>query len=305
MSQLPTTSTSSPFDAIRHDDESGEYWLARELAKLLEYALWQNFERVIKKAMTACEGSGNQVSEHFIEVNKAITGGHGAQQNVRDYHLTRYACYLIAQNGDPKKEVIAQAQTYFAVKTRQQEVTEEQVNFLEWRQRAIASYVNAGYSVEWATLRVDGIVIRNELTHEWSVRGIKGKEFAILTDSLHMETFGLSAQEHMGIKDFPVTYKGKKAVYKGDLRPALTAVEMAITALGETVARALHIEHDSQGFAAIAQDVAIAGGIAADTRKQIEQATGKPVVSPRNMIREPDGGLWAQLPEPAEGGQDD
>jgi hypothetical protein len=299
MTHPPIPFGSSPFDAIRHEDEHGEWWSARELAKILSYDArdsWRNFENVIKKAMTACKNSEHQVSDHIVETDNMIAVGKGAQRQVRDYRLTRYACYLVAQNADPAKEIVAQAQTYFAVQTRRQEVADEEANFLEWRERAIASYVNSGRSVEWARLRVDGITIRNKLTHEWSVRGIKGGEFAILTDTLHMQSFGLSVQQHMGVKDFPVTYKGKRAVYKGELREALTDVETVITSLGESVARTLHIEHDSHGFDEIEEDIIIAGDIAADTRRQIEAATGKPVVSPRNMIKEPDGGLWGRLP---------
>ena len=118
----PTSYDTSPFDAIRHEDAQGEYWLARELATMLEYVLWQNFENAIKKAIKACEGSGNQVTDHFIDLNKMIHTGKGAQREVHDYRLTRYACYLIAQNGDSSKEVIARAQTYFAVMTREQEM---------------------------------------------------------------------------------------------------------------------------------------------------------------------------------------
>ena len=292
----------SPFDAIRHEDEQGEYWLARELAALLEYkpASWHNFERVVVRARTACENSGNSASDHFYDAVKMVALGSGAEREVKDYRLTRYACYLIAQNSDPRKEIVAQAQTYFTVQTRRQEIADaEEADFLEWRERTIASYINAGYSVDWATRRVDGIVIRKKLTHEWSVRGIDDKEFAILTDRLHMGSFGLSVQSHMGVKDFPVTYKGKKAVYKGDLRPALTAVELLIVGIGETVSRELHITRDSQGFAQIAHDVDDASRVALDTRQQIEQLTGRPVVSPRNMIKEPDGGLWQQLPASA------
>lgn len=288
------TNGQSPFDAIRHEDEQGEYWLARELQKELGYtASWQNFERAIEEAKAACQSQGYEVTGLFNGIVKKSTGGRPSQ----DYRLTRFACYMIALSADGTKEQVAAAKVYFAVQTRRQELADsEDANYLEWRRRAIASYEARGYSHHWAETRVDGITIRNKLTHEWSVRGIKDKEFAILTDNLHMESFGLTVQQHMGVKKFPVTYKGKRAVYKGDLREALTDVETVVTSLGETVARVLHIEHDSQGFAAINQDIAAAGAIAADTRRQIEAATGKPVVSPRNMINEPDGGLWALLP---------
>ena len=117
--------TNTIFESIKHTDEYGnEYWDARELMPLLEYNKWENFHKVIKKAMTACELSLNSIDNQFPEVRKLIVGGKGNVQNVIDYHLTRYACYLIAQNGDSRKSVIALAQTYFAIQTRKQEISE-------------------------------------------------------------------------------------------------------------------------------------------------------------------------------------
>jgi len=281
---------SSPFDVIRHEDEQGEWWSARELMEALQYSTWQRFEEPLKRAMVDCVQSRRDVERNFNNSVK-VSGKRGPSQ--KDYRLTRYACRLVVMASKTPSDIAALARTYFSDKVDEA----EDADYAEWRQRAIASYVNAGYSVEWSTRRVDGITIRNDLTHEWFVRGIEGEEFAILTDRMHMDMFGLSTQSHMALKDFPVTYKGKKALYKGDLRPALTAVELAITGLGETVARELHISRDSQGFAEIARDVSDAGQVAADARKRVEQLTGRPVVSPRNMLREPDGGLWQQLPD--------
>ena len=113
------------FDDLRHFDENGnEYWLARELQTALQYAKWENFHKVITTAQIACKISQQNVSDHFPEVRKMVTIGSGAQRKQVDYKLTRYACYLIVMNGDPRKEVIAWGQTYFAVKTRQQELAE-------------------------------------------------------------------------------------------------------------------------------------------------------------------------------------
>ena len=113
------------FDNIKHIDEYGnEYWEARELMPLLEYTKWENFHKVIKRAMIACHTSNNDVSDHFPEFRKPIVGGKGNVQNVIDYHLSRYACYLIVQNANPKKTSVALGQTYFAVQTRKQEITE-------------------------------------------------------------------------------------------------------------------------------------------------------------------------------------
>ena len=113
------------FDDIKHTDEYGhEYWLARELQGVLQYAKWENFHKVIKTAQIACKISQQEVSDHFPDVRKTIDMPKGATKTVIDYRLTRYACYLIVMNGDPRKEVIALGQTYFAVKTRQQELSE-------------------------------------------------------------------------------------------------------------------------------------------------------------------------------------
>lgn len=113
------------FDDLRHIDEDGnEYWLARELQEALQYAKWENFHKVIKTAQIACKISQQNISDHFPEVRKMVAIGSGAKRSQVDYKLTRYACYLIVMNGDPRKEVIAWGQTYFAVKTRQQELAE-------------------------------------------------------------------------------------------------------------------------------------------------------------------------------------
>lgn len=113
------------FDNIKHIDEDGnEYWEARELQVVLEYKEWRNFELVINKAKDACKGSKNKVSEHFVDVNKLSLRANNAKAKIKDYKLTRYACYLIVQNGDSSKEVIALGQTYFAIQTRKQEISE-------------------------------------------------------------------------------------------------------------------------------------------------------------------------------------
>ena len=120
------------FESIKHIDENGlEYWEARELMKVLEYNKWENFHKVIKKAMVACEMSGNDTRYWFPEIRKSIISGKGRKSQIIDYKLPRYACYLIVQNGDPNKEVIALAQTYFAIQTRKQELTEEYFKSLD------------------------------------------------------------------------------------------------------------------------------------------------------------------------------
>ena len=119
------------FESIKHVDEDGnEYWYARELQKVLEYKRWDKFYNVIESAQVACSISNNNVLYHFSQVGKMINLGKGGQRKISDYKLSRYACYLIAQNGDSRKKVIALAQTYFAIQTRKQELLEEEYNSL-------------------------------------------------------------------------------------------------------------------------------------------------------------------------------
>ena len=119
------------FEDIKHTDENGiEFWYARELQKVLNYSEWRKFEGVIKKAEISCQNSGIDSSDHFVGIDKMVKIGSGATRKQQDYELTRYACYLIAQNGDSRKKVIALAQTYFAVQTRKQELTEKEYSML-------------------------------------------------------------------------------------------------------------------------------------------------------------------------------
>ena len=121
------------YDAIVHREEEVniEFWYARELMSLFGYERWENFENAVRRAMNSCETAGIEVSNHFREVTKMVVLGSGSQRGIKDYMLTRYACYLIAQNGDPKKEEIAFAQSYFAIQTRKQELIEERIAFIE------------------------------------------------------------------------------------------------------------------------------------------------------------------------------
>ena len=119
------------FENIKHIDEAGnEYWEARELMKVLEYSLWQNFHRIIKIAMDNCENSNYDISNHFIDINKMINLAKNAIREIQDYKLSRYACYLVVLNCDPRKKVIALAKTYFAIQTRKQELSEKEYSEL-------------------------------------------------------------------------------------------------------------------------------------------------------------------------------
>ena len=115
------------FENIKHIDENDiEFWYARELMPVLQYSNWQNFERIINKAKMSCQNSDISILDHFIDVSKMVQIGSGAYREQIDYKLTRYACYLIAQNGDSRKRVVALAQTYFAIQTRKQEISEKE-----------------------------------------------------------------------------------------------------------------------------------------------------------------------------------
>ena len=118
------------FEDCARQNDGVEYWLARELQVLLGYKEWRNFDLVIDKAKVACQNAGQGVTDHFVDVNKMIEVGKTAEREVSDIALTRYACYLIAQNGDPRKDAVAFAMTYFAVQTREQELIE--VRMAEW-----------------------------------------------------------------------------------------------------------------------------------------------------------------------------
>lgn len=135
MSELVKYSEQT-FESIKHINEYGEeYWLARELQPVLEYVQWRNFADAVERAKLACKNSGFSIEDHFADVSKTIEMPKGAHKDIPDYMLSRYACYLIVMNGDPRKEVIAIGQTYFAVKTRQQELIENYEQLSEDQKR--------------------------------------------------------------------------------------------------------------------------------------------------------------------------
>lgn len=185
------------FEDIKHTtDEGMEFWYARELGPVLEYSKWDNFRKVVGKAMLACKNSGFEVADHFPEVGKMVELGSGSQRKLKDYMLSRYACYLIMQNGDPRKEVIAVGQTYFAIQTRRQEIADAFNQLDEDNKRLVirgevkswnsmlaeaahragiteqieyAEFQNAGYMGLYGGLRVADIHVRKGLAPDQKI----------------------------------------------------------------------------------------------------------------------------------------
>ena len=174
------------FESIKGVREDGtEYWSARELSRILEYKKWENFSKVVDKAMLACKNSGLNIFDHFPDVRKMVKIGSNTERELLDYELSRYACYLIVQNGDPRKEVIALGQTYFAIQTRRQEVADYfnqldednkrlviRGDIKQWNQMLLEAAHNAG-------------VITNKEYAEFQNKGYMGLYGGLTVDDIH------------------------------------------------------------------------------------------------------------------------
>lgn len=172
-------SLTSTFEAHAQQTEGGvEYWLARDLQYLLGYSKWDNFLNVVSKARTACEISGHEVRDHFADVSKMVGLGSGSQREIDDLMLTRYACYLIAQNGDPRKAEIAFAQTYFAIQTRRAELIEQRL--LE------AERVSARHKLTQTEKELSGVIYEQTGGNQ---------DFALIRSKGDHALFGRSTQE--------------------------------------------------------------------------------------------------------------
>ena len=165
------------FEGIKQIEDGFEFWYARDLAGVLNYSKWENFSKVINRAMLACKNSGYEVDDHFPEVRKMVEIGSEAKRNLIDYKLTRYACYLVVQNGDPRKEIIALGQTYFAIQTRRAEVADTFNQLDENNKRLVVR----GNIKQWNQLLA-------EAAHNAGV--ITDEEFAIFQNSGYMGLYG-------------------------------------------------------------------------------------------------------------------
>lgn len=166
------------FESIKHVDEYGrEFWYARELQRVLEYTQWRRFADAIQRAKLACSNSGYNVSEHFADAGKSSPMPHGGVRILEDYKLSRYACYLIVMNGDPRKEVIAVGQTYFAVKTRQQELIDHYDELSEDQKRL--------------AIRKEMIAHNKSLAEAAQMAGVEaGQDFAIFQNKGYQGLYG-------------------------------------------------------------------------------------------------------------------
>ena len=195
------------FENIKHIDESGyKYWLARELMNILQYRNRKNFEKIINKAIMACKNSNFNIVYHFIDVSKMIQIAKGAKRKVLDYKLSRYACYLIAQNGDSRKSVIALAQTYFAIQTRKQEIDK---------------FHNAGYEGLYNGETADDIAKRKHLRYREDILDNMGSEE--LVDNLFRITHTeqkLKRDNIIGEKSACITHKEIGKIVRNAIKEA-------------------------------------------------------------------------------------
>lgn len=201
MSELVKYSEQT-FESIKHVNEYGEeYWLARELQPVLEYAQWRRFSDAIERAKLACKNSGFAVEDHFADVGKMVDIGSGAERQIDDVMLSRYACYLIVMNGDPRKEVIAVGQSYFAVKTRQQELIDNYEQMSEDQKRLAIRNEMRRHNIALADAAHDAGVIEQKDYAIFQNKGYQGLYGGLGVKEIHARK-GLKKSEkildHMG-----------------------------------------------------------------------------------------------------------
>jgi len=211
------TQHTSPFDEIRRvRDDGSEYWSARELGKLLGYATsYRNFKPAIEKAKEACQNSGQAVSDHFAEVRTMIATGKGAKRPTEDYELSRYACYLIVENADPSKPIVALGQTYFAVQTRRQELADELAALPEDQKRLI--------------LRSEMAILNTRLAEAARLVGvIEPRDFATFQDHGYMGLYGGLTENALHARKGLLSEKQKILDYMGSDELAANAFRASL-----------------------------------------------------------------------------
>jgi DNA-damage-inducible protein D len=189
----------TPFESIRQTNPAGnEFWSSRDFAKVLSYVNYRHFEAVIAKAKTACANSGQRVEDHFVGSDQMVEVGSGAQRSVQTVMMSRYACYLVIQNADPSKEIVAQGQTYFAIQTRRQELSDAEIE--EQRRLAIRSDLRA-HNTQLADAAKDAGVIEPQDYAIFQNHGYMGLYGGLGAQDIHAQK-GLKKGEqildHMG-----------------------------------------------------------------------------------------------------------
>jgi DNA-damage-inducible protein D len=233
------------FELICYEENGVECWSARELQHLLGYSKWENFEKVITKAKDACLNAGSKIEDHFPDVRKVIEAGKGAQQEIADVMLTRYACYLIAQNGDSRKPEIAFAQTYFAVQTRRAEIIEQRL--LEYER------VKAREKLSQTERQLSGILYE---------RGVDDKGFAIIRSKGDQALFRLSTSQlkkKMGVPEArPIAdFLPTISIKAKDLAAEMTSLNVQ----SKDLAGQFHIEHEHIDNSSAVRNMLVGRGI--------------------------------------------
>lgn len=228
----------SPFDAIRRIDESGnEYWSARELSKLLGYKDWRNFTKAITKAMEACEQSGRAASGDFGEVTEIVKAGATSKPR-EDYHLSRYACYLIIQNADPSKPIVALGQTYFAVQTRRQEIADELAlaNLPEDQKRIVFRNLMSTYNIRLAEAAQKAGVIDAPAFATFQDHGYMGLYNGLRENDIH-------GRKHLKPREKILDYMGSEELAANMFRATQTDAKLRRQGIqGKNEANQTHLE---------------------------------------------------------------
>jgi len=267
----PATVVTSGFESLRQTNEhNAEYWRARDLQPLLGYTQWRRFEQAIERAMASCETSGNKSSHHFAGAGKPIIGGKGAVQVVDDYHLSRFACYLIAQNGDPRKPEIAQAQQYFAVQARRQELSDQ------------------------AVADVERIELRKQTAGEFKAlsgaaqdAGVQSKMFGVFHDAGYKGLYGGLGRDAI---------KQRKAIPdKDNLLDRMNATELAANQFRMTQAR----DKLARGVSGQAQAIQTHEQVGKEVRDAIKRIGGTlpENISPAEHIKEVERRIKKSMPK--------